>query len=131
MYTAAAEKTGNDLIDGRGDAYCGMLNCSYNLGLRKLKAVIPEYPVGTADGLCEMITDLVKTRRLCYVGCNYLQAGSTAAGLLVLMASDQLNLLLVTGSFKIKGHNDRIRGFSRMLRAKKVSYKLVRCVLSA
>ena len=27
MYAAAAEGDG-DLIDGRGDAYCGMLNCS-------------------------------------------------------------------------------------------------------
>ena len=34
-----------DLINGRGDAYCGMLNCSYNLGMRHLKAYIPEYPV--------------------------------------------------------------------------------------
>ena len=49
MYAAAAEETGKDLINGRGDAYCGMLNCSYNLGLRNLKAYIPEYPVGTAE----------------------------------------------------------------------------------
>ena len=34
MYVAAAEETGKDLINGRGDAYCGMLNCSYNLGIR-------------------------------------------------------------------------------------------------
>ncbi len=31
MYVAAAEGDG-DMINGRGDAYCGMLNCSYNLG---------------------------------------------------------------------------------------------------
>ena len=46
MYAAAAEGDG-DMINGRGDAYCGMLNCSYNLGMRHLKAYIPEYPVGT------------------------------------------------------------------------------------
>src|SRR5574344_2912892 len=34
MYVAAAEETGKNLINGRGDAYCGVLNCSYNLGLR-------------------------------------------------------------------------------------------------
>ena len=28
MYAAAAEESGDDLINGRGDAYCGMLNCS-------------------------------------------------------------------------------------------------------
>ncbi len=55
MYAAAAEETGEDLIDGRGDAYCGMLNCSYNLGMRRLKAFIPEYPVGTAADVAKMI----------------------------------------------------------------------------
>lgn len=57
MYVAAAEETGKNLINGRGDAYCGMLNCSYNLGLRKIKAFIPEYPVGTADDLATMIAE--------------------------------------------------------------------------
>ncbi|MCF0113415.1 MAG: fucose isomerase, partial [Bacilli bacterium] len=33
MYVAAAEE-GMTLIDSRGDAFCGMLNASYNLGLR-------------------------------------------------------------------------------------------------
>ncbi len=45
MFIAAAEETGNDLCGGRGDAYCGMLNASYNLALRNIKAYIPEYPV--------------------------------------------------------------------------------------
>ncbi len=54
MYAAAAEGDG-DLHDGRGDAYCGMLNCSYNLGLRGIRAYIPEYPVGTAGEVAEMI----------------------------------------------------------------------------
>ena len=44
MFAAAAEETGKNLIDGRGDAYCGMLNASYNFGLRKLRPYIPEYP---------------------------------------------------------------------------------------
>ncbi len=56
MYVAAAEGDG-DLYNGRGDAYCGMLNCSYNLGLRKIKAFIPEYPVGTAVELAKMIAE--------------------------------------------------------------------------
>lgn len=57
MYAAAAEEHGDDLINGRGDAFCGMLNCSYNLGLRHLKAFIPEYPVGTAKDVARMIHD--------------------------------------------------------------------------
>ncbi|MDR2939914.1 MAG: L-fucose/L-arabinose isomerase family protein [Clostridiales bacterium] len=63
MYAASAEESGEDLINGRGDAYCGMLNCSYNLGLRKLKAVIPEYPVGTYSEVCDMIEGFVPVAR--------------------------------------------------------------------
>ena len=62
MYVAAAEGDG-DLINGRGDAYCGMLNCSYNLGLRHLQAYIPDYPVGTAQECAEMIREFVPIAR--------------------------------------------------------------------
>ena len=62
MYVAAAEGDG-DLIDGRGDAYCGVLNCSYNLGMRHLKAYIPEYPVGTAADVAKMIGEFVPIAR--------------------------------------------------------------------
>lgn len=54
MFVAAAEGDG-DLINGRGDAYCGMLNCSYNLDMRGIKAYIPEQPVGDAEEIAEMI----------------------------------------------------------------------------
>ena len=55
MFIAAAEEHGNELLDGRGDAYCGMLNASYNLKLRNIKAYIPEYPVGNAEDCADMI----------------------------------------------------------------------------
>ncbi len=62
MFAAAAEGDG-DLINGRGDAYCGMLNCSYNLAMRHLKAYIPSYPVGTADDIAKMIEDFIPVAR--------------------------------------------------------------------
>jgi len=62
MFVAAAEGDG-DMINGRGDAYCGMLNCSYNLGMRHLNAYIPEYPVGTAEDIVKMIADFVPVAR--------------------------------------------------------------------
>lgn len=62
MYVAAAEGDG-DVINGRGDAYCGMLNCSYNLGMRHLKGYIPEYPVGTAEDIAKMISEFVPVAR--------------------------------------------------------------------
>ena len=63
MYIAAAEESQNDLADGRGDAYCGMLNASYNLKLRNVKAYIPEYPVGTAEECADMINEFVPIAR--------------------------------------------------------------------
>ena len=62
MYVAAAEGDG-DLINGRGDAYCGMLNCSYNLGMRGLNAYIPSYPVGTSVDIVNMINDFIPVAR--------------------------------------------------------------------
>ena len=63
MFVAAAEESGNNLLDGRGDAYCGMLNASYNLKLRNIKAYIPEYPVGTAQECGDMIHEFVPIAR--------------------------------------------------------------------
>jgi len=63
MFAAAAEDAADKLINGRGDAYCGMLNCSYNLGLRNIKAHIPQYPVGTPDDIAKMIADFVPVAR--------------------------------------------------------------------
>ena len=60
MFVAAAEEAcGKELLDNRGDAYCGMLNASYNLALRGVKAYIPEYPVGTPTEVADMIAGFV------------------------------------------------------------------------
>ena len=63
MFIAAAEETGDNLTQGRGDAYCGMLNASYNLKLRNVKAYIPEYPVGTAAECADMIEEFLPIAR--------------------------------------------------------------------
>ena len=57
MFVAAAEEATAGLVNDRGDAYCGMLNASYNLGLRGVKAYIPEYPVGTPAEVAKMIAE--------------------------------------------------------------------------
>ncbi|MFA9465365.1 MAG: L-fucose/L-arabinose isomerase family protein [Velocimicrobium sp.] len=63
MFVAAAEEHGDNLVQGRGDAYCGMLNASYNLKLRDIKAYIPEYPVGTASECADMIAEFAPIAR--------------------------------------------------------------------
>ena len=61
MYIGAAEE--EDLIQGRGDAYCGMLNASYNLALRNVKAYIPEQPVGSASQCADRIHEFAGIAR--------------------------------------------------------------------
>ena len=63
MYVAAAEENTAVLSSDRGDAFCGMLNASYNLKLQGINAYIPEYPVGTADECADMIAEFVPIAR--------------------------------------------------------------------
>jgi len=64
MFVAAAEESGKDLYQGRGDAYCGLLSASYNAGLRNIYPYLPEYPVGTADEITEMIKEFIPVARV-------------------------------------------------------------------
>ena len=70
MFIAAAEETQNDLVCGRGDAYCGMLNASYNLQLRNIRAYIPEYPVGDAQDCADMIHEFLPIAKAVYALSN-------------------------------------------------------------
>jgi L-fucose isomerase-like protein len=64
MFVAAAEDTGKNLIGGRGDAYCGMLSASYNIGLRNLNPYIPEYPIGDPDDVATMLSEFIPIARV-------------------------------------------------------------------
>lgn len=64
MFVAAAEESKDSLFNGRGDAYCGMLNASYNAGLRNIKPYIPEYPVGVPSEVADMIKDFAAISRM-------------------------------------------------------------------
>jgi len=64
MLVAAAEDSGKDLINGRGDAYCGLLSAAYNFGLRKLNPYIPEYPVTDAEDTAKLIEEFIVIARI-------------------------------------------------------------------
>lgn len=64
MFVAAAEETAAELYNGRGDAFCGLLSASYNLGLRNLRVHLPQYPVGTADEVADMILEFIPIARI-------------------------------------------------------------------
>ena len=64
MVCGAAEETGENLYNGRGDAYCGLLSASYNLLLRRVRVHIPENPIGTASEVAEMVRDFIPIARI-------------------------------------------------------------------
>jgi L-fucose isomerase-like protein len=64
MFAAAAEESSENLIEGRGDAYCGLLSASYSIGLRRLLSYIPEYPVGTPEEVADMINEFIPVARI-------------------------------------------------------------------
>ncbi len=72
MLAAAAEESQKDLFGGRGDAYCGMLNASYSVGLRNLNPYIPDYPVGNAKDVVKMMEKFVPVART-YLGIKNLK----------------------------------------------------------
>lgn len=86
----------------------------------------------TASGLpvVTVNTDITGTGRLCYVGPDYYHGGETAAGLLSMISQQELSLLIVTGSFNIKGHNERIKGFTEGLEEHAIPFKVV-CALES
>lgn len=57
-------------------------------------------------------TDIENTKRLCYVGQDYVKSGEIAAGLMGLVADGRpLRTIILTGSIRVLGHNQRITGF--------------------
>jgi len=64
MACAAAEESTASLECDRGDAYCGLLNASYNFNLRSLNVHIPAAPVGLPDQLASEIAHFETVARI-------------------------------------------------------------------
>jgi len=64
MLVGAAEESRTTLVEGRGDAFCGMLNASLNAGLRRLRPYLPPRPVGLPDQVAENIAHFVHVSRV-------------------------------------------------------------------
>ena len=75
-------------------------------------------------------TDIDSSHRLFYVGPDYYLEGKTASGLLQLCGKTQKRILIVTGSFNMKGHQERIKGFIEGLQEHGADYVVVDTVES-
>lgn len=67
-------------------------------------------------------TDIPDSGRICYVGTDYQRSGQAAAGMLNLIHPQKLNALIIAGSYNIRGHKERIKGFLAGLDAHKIEY---------
>ncbi|MEY8338539.1 fucose isomerase [Lachnospiraceae bacterium 62-35] len=63
MFAGITEECDSRMYDSRRDSYCGMLNCSYNLGIRNRKAYIPKYPIGTCEDVLKAIKKFIPMAR--------------------------------------------------------------------
>lgn len=70
-------------------------------------------------------TDVPDSGRICYVGTDYLRAGKSAAGMVNFMTPRILNILFITGSYNIRGHKERIKGFTLGLDKHNVEYTIL------
>lgn len=75
-------------------------------------------------------TDIPDSGRVCYVGTNYFRAGKTAAGMLSLVTHNPLCVLVITGSYNIRGHKERINGFLDGLKARNIDFSVTNTVES-
>ncbi len=64
MACGASEESRDSLVDGRGDAYCGMLNAAYNFGLRNVPIHFPQMPVGLPEELAGKIKHFATVARV-------------------------------------------------------------------
>ena len=64
MLVGASEESAKNLITGRGDAFCGMLNACLNTGLRNLRAFVPADPVGLPPRIAEQVAYFSRVARV-------------------------------------------------------------------
>ncbi|MEG1753095.1 MAG: LacI family DNA-binding transcriptional regulator [Christensenella sp.] len=99
--------------------------CISSIDVREIRECINEI-VMSGTPVIAINNDFSDTKRLCYVGSDYIAAGRTAAGLLLLCRSHETEQVLIcTGSLNVKGHNERICGFNDVMHEKNVNYNVV------
>jgi L-fucose isomerase-like protein len=64
MVCGAAEESQASLVQGRGDAFCGMLSASYNLDLRDVAVHIPQNPIGLPAELAQAVAHFETVARV-------------------------------------------------------------------
>ncbi len=98
--------------------------CVTTLDTPEVQLVVHEV-IESGKPLVSVNTDVPDSDRICYVGTDYLRAGKTAAGMISFITSEPLKILVITGSYNIRGHKERIKGFEEGLKIHKVQYSII------
>lgn len=106
----------------QGKGYSAL--CITSVDVPQVRLALAEAIAGGIPVVC-VNTDIPDCGRLCYIGPDYYHAGKTAAGLLSMISKDSQKLLILTGSFNILGHNERIKGFLQGLKEKETPFEIV------
>ncbi|MBN2878138.1 MAG: LacI family DNA-binding transcriptional regulator [Clostridia bacterium] len=62
-------------------------------------------------------TDVEGEHSIDYIGCNYYKSGQTAGAMMGLFSKGSGNILVITGSHSVYGHNQRVKGFIDVINA--------------
>ena len=97
--------------------------CAATVDMPEIRAEIDAL---SADGVPVMAlnSELSSCGCLSYVGCDYRQTGRIAAGLYLLLGLSDPSILIVTGSRRVRGHNERVAGFLERLREAGVPFSV-------
>lgn len=60
-------------------------------------------------------TDIEGEHAIDYIGCNYYKSGQTAGAMMGLFSKGAGNVLIITGSNSVYGHNRRVKGFTEVI----------------
>ncbi len=69
-------------------------------------------------------TDIVGTKRICFIGMDNKKSGRVAAGLMGMLTSGTGSILIITGSFANNAYSQRVDGFIEELKAAYPSIKI-------
>ncbi len=105
-----------------GGSYSGL--CLTTLDIPEVQLAVHRI-IGEGVPVVSVNTDIPDSGRICYVGTDYYKAGRTAAGMLSLVSKEKLSILIITGSYNIRGHKERIKGFLSGLDERHVDYNIV------
>lgn len=75
---------------------------------RRLSALAP-LPIVTLNN------DIHIEKKLAFIGCDYLNSGSLSADIANMLLPEGGEVSIITGSYKLLGHNERIQGFRNVL----------------